>query len=124
MAFNDFTHKADRFLKGQFGPALAYAVSAIPGAWLAYAFVSAVPPLSISIAAVLLTVSAIYLALNERNNIQKWLLLCLWRRVPVDKSRNEKDQVLFKEREVRDLPIWPTMEMEIEAFKIAIGLGE
>jgi len=121
----DIYHAFDEKSKGHVGLAIAYGLSAAAGLWLVAAFLSTtLPVIGTFIAVILLIGTAIYLAFNNRNNIQKWVVQCLWRRIPVDKNKTKDLQEFYREREGLDLPIWPNMEMEMKELKLALGEGE
>ena len=118
----DFNHMYDENSKGHLGLAIAYGLSGVAGLWLIAALMSAALPVIGSIIAVgLLIGTSIYLAFNSRDNIQKWLIKCLWRRIPVSKDYTKEEQKFFREREIVDLPIWPDMAMEMNELKLALG---
>ena len=71
--------------------------------------------------AALLIDTAIYLAIHSRDNIQKWLNQCLWRRIPMNVESANKE--VFMSREAADLPVWPDMVMEMNELKLALGVG-
>ncbi|MBD8165664.1 hypothetical protein IFU24_22800 [Erwinia persicina] len=100
-----------------------YGLSAAAGIWLAFAVVTAVPVIGTFLAVAILIGTAIYLAFQNRDSIQKWLIQCLWRRIPVDKGETKVKQEEYKKREAAELPVWPTMEMEMDEFKLALGVG-
>ncbi|EFH3552816.1 hypothetical protein D3K17_12510 [Escherichia coli] len=118
----DLYHAIDEAYKGHIGLAVAYGLSAAAGAWLAVAVVWAIPVIGTFIAVAILITMAIYLAFQNRDNIQKWLVQCLWRRIPVDADDSKEKQEKYKSREAADLPIWPTMKMEMDELKLALGV--
>ncbi len=67
--------------------------------------------------------TAIYLAFHNRDNIQKWLVQCLWRRIPVDTDKTLEKQEEYKQIEAAELPVWPTMKMEMEMDELKLALG-
>ncbi|MHA7848456.1 hypothetical protein [Serratia sp. D1N4] len=119
--FYDGYHTGDEFYKGHFGLAAVYFLSAVAGAWVTAAVIWTIPVVGTFIAVAILIGMAICLALNNRDNIQKWLLQCMWREIPVNTSFSEENQKKYKEREAADLPIWPTMQMEMNELKLALG---
>ena len=124
VAFDGY-HAFDESSKGHVGLAIAYGLSAAAGTWLTFVlWVPTLPIIGSIIAVILLIGTAIYLAFNVRDKIQKWLVQCLWRRIPVNKNQTEKLQVLYKGREEADLPIWPNMAMEMSELNLALGTGE
>ncbi len=87
---------------------IAYACSALGGGILTYAvfFSVILSPGLIIVAIILMLGSAIYLALNIKNDVQTWLMRCLWRNIPEDESSAPD--------------IWPTSAMEIDALNKAL----
>jgi hypothetical protein len=63
----------------------------------------------IVIAIALMLGAAIYLAFNIKNDIQLWLMSCLWRKIPPGDSAVPE--------------IWPTSAIEIDAFGKALASG-
>lgn len=118
----DLYHALNEFNKGHTGLAIAYGLSAAAGVWLAVAVVAAIPVVGTFIAVVFLIGTAIYLAFQNRDNIQKWLVQCLWRRIPVDIDDPKVEQEKYKMIEAAELPIWPTMKMEMDELKLALGV--
>jgi len=88
----DFYHAVYELNKGHTGLAVAYGLSGLSGLWLAVAVVWAIPVIGTFIAVAILIGAAIYLAFQSRDSIQKWLIQCLWRRVPVDTSDSKEKQ--------------------------------
>ncbi|WP_446469142.1 T6SS effector BTH_I2691 family protein [Xenorhabdus stockiae] len=88
------------------GVGYAYATSAVSGLallLLSLELTALGGPIGILIATVILFGSAIYIAINERDDIQKWLLACAWRKIPADE---------------RDIPtMWATQKQEMESFQ-------
>jgi hypothetical protein len=39
---------------------------------------------------------------------------CLWRRIPVDTDETKEKQEEYKQIEAAELPVWPTMKMEMD----------
>lgn len=117
----DFYHALDEFNKGHIGLFVAYGMSGLASVWLAVAIVWAIPVIGTFIAVAILIGTAIYLAFQNRDSIQKWLVQCLWRIIPVDADYTIEDQNIYRQREVADLPIWPTMKMEMDELKLALG---
>ncbi|CAG7701583.1 unnamed protein product, partial [Allacma fusca] len=121
----DIYHTVDEANKGHIGLAIAYGLSASAGIWLTAALLSnLVPILGTAIAVVILIGIAIFLAFHTRDNIQKWLIQCLWRKIPVDEGSTKENQDFYIKREAADLPIWPGMAMEMNEFKLALGAGD
>jgi len=118
----DFYHTLNEFNKGHTGLAIAYGLSAAAGIWLAVAVIWAIPVLGTIIAVAILIGTAIYLAFYNRDNIQKWLVQCLWRRIPVDINDTKAEQDKYKKIEAAELPVWPTMKMEMDEFRLALGV--
>ncbi|MBD8109487.1 hypothetical protein [Erwinia persicina] len=100
-----------------------YGLSAAAGIWLAFAVVTAVPVTGTFLAVAILIGTAIYLAFQNRDSIQKWLIQCLWRRIPVDTDYAKEKQEKYMKAEAAELPVWPTMEMEMDELKLALGVG-
>jgi hypothetical protein len=107
----DLANSYSEIKKGHIKIGVAYLFSAAGGGILTYGaiFSVALSPILIVIAVALILGSAIYLSLNIKNEIQRWLMSCLWRNVPMGES---------------DIPeIWPTSSIEIEAFGKALESG-
>lgn len=117
----DLYHALNEANKGHAGLAVAYFLSGFAGIWLAVAVVAAIPVIGTFIAAVVLIGATIYLAIQNRDNIQKWLVQCLWRRIPIDASDTKEKQEKYKGIEAAELPVWPTMKMEMDELKLALG---
>lgn len=118
----DLYHAFDEGYKGHVGLSVAYSFSAAAGIWVAAAIVWVIPVIGTFIAVAILIGTAIYLAFKNRDNIQKWLIQCFWRNIPVDADDTKEKQDKFKNREAAELPIWPTMKMEMDELKLAIGV--
>lgn len=118
----DVYHAYGEFNKGHIGLAIAYGLSAVAGIWLGVAVVAAIPVIGTFIAVAILIGTAIYLAFKNRDNIQKWLVQCLWRRIPVDINDTKVEQDEYKKIEAVELPVWPTMKMEMDELKLALGV--
>ena len=119
----DSYHAFDESHKGHLGLAWAYGLSAASGIWLIAAIAGTVPVIGTAIATVILIGTAIYLAIYNQDNIQKWLEQCLWRRIPVDKKESLDVQEKHRSYEEAGLPTWPTMQMEMHELKLALGEG-
>ncbi|MBD8169925.1 hypothetical protein [Erwinia persicina] len=104
---------------GRFGGIL----TGIAGIWLAIAVSASIPVIGTLIAVAILIGTAIYLAFQNRDSIQKWLIQCLWRRIPVDTDYAKEKQEKYMKAEAAELPVWPTMEMEMDELKLALGVG-
>ncbi|CNE41288.1 T6SS effector BTH_I2691 family protein [Yersinia pseudotuberculosis] len=107
----DFYNFGVEIRKKNYDIAVAYACSAIGGGILTIAvFLNiTLAPAWIIVAVVLMIGAAIYLALNIKNDIQLWLMSCLWRKIPTGESI---------------IPaIWPTSSIEIEALGKALQSG-
>ncbi|NMP26615.1 hypothetical protein GW590_07040 [Rahnella sp. SAP-1] len=121
----DIYHMVDERNKGHIGLAIAYGLSALSGSWLIAAlWFNSLPVLGTIIAVIFLIGTAIYLAINSRDKIQKWLIQCLWRRIPAKEGATEENKKLYQKREAADLPIWPDMDIEMNELKLAIGAGD
>lgn len=118
----DFYHAFDEANKGHTGLAFAYFLSGLAGIWLAVAVVAAIPVIGTFIAVIVLIGTAIYLAFQNRDSIQKWLVQCLWRRIPVNSSDTKEKQEKYRGLEASELPVWPTMKMEMDELKLALGV--
>lgn len=118
----DLHHAFNELNKGHIGLAVAYGLTAVAGIWLAVAVVAAIPVIGTFIAVAILIGAAIYLAFQNRDNIQKWLVQCLWRRIPVDSGYTKENQEKYKRIEAAELPVWPTMKMEMDELKLALGV--
>ncbi|MDR3668907.1 MAG: hypothetical protein P4L35_18920, partial [Ignavibacteriaceae bacterium] len=120
----DIYHMVDEKNKGNFGLAVAYGLSALAGSWLIVAlWLNSLPISGTIIAVIFLIGTAIYLAINSRDKIQKWLIQCLWRRIPAKEDATEENKEIYLKREAADLPIWPGMDMEMNELKLAISAG-
>jgi hypothetical protein len=97
--------------KGYYDTAIAYGLSAFGGGILTYGVLFSVvlSPAWIIIAVFLMLGAAIYLSLNIKNDIQLWLMSCLWRKIPPGDSAVPE--------------IWPTSAIEIDAFGKALASG-
>lgn len=120
----DFYHAFNEDHKGHTGLAVAYFLSALAGIWLAAAIALAMPVIGTFIAVAILIGTAIYLVFNNRDNVQKWLVQCLWRKIPVDTDDTKEKQEKYMRREAAEFPVWPTMKMEMDELKLALGLGD
>ena len=89
--------------------------------WVSAAIIWAIPVMGTFIAVMILIGTAIYLALNNRDSIQKWLIRTSWRRIPVNERETKKMQEEYRRRESLDLSIW-SAEMEMEQLKLALGI--
>ena len=107
----DFYNFMREFNNDNYDIAIAYLSSAIGGGILTYAvfFSVVLSPIWIIIAVALMIGAALYLSLNIKNDIQLWLMRCLWRKIPADEKMT--------------LDIWPTGTMEIEALGDALQSG-
>ncbi len=109
----DFYHMVEEGGKGNIGLSWAYGASAATGVWFIFLiFASSLTPIGLVItlvAVILMLGTAIYIAIEGQDNIQKWLEQCLWQKIPND---NPKYQLP---------PIYPTMKMEMYEFKQALG---
>lgn len=118
----DFYHAFNEYKKGHIGLTIAYGLSAAAGFWMTVAVLWSIPVIGTFIAAAILIGTAIYLAFHDRDNIQKWLVQCLWRRIPVDTTKTHEKQEEYKKIEAAELPVWPTMKMEMDELKLALGV--
>ncbi|KEY58777.1 T6SS effector BTH_I2691 family protein [Serratia sp. DD3] len=118
----DSYHTYDEVQNKHYGLAIAYGASALSGAWLTVAIAVEIPVVGTVIAAVILIGTAIFLAINEQDNIQKWLGRCLWRRIPVKASLSEEEEVDYIKKLEAKLPIWPR-NMEMSELKLALEEG-
>ena len=114
VAFDAY-HTFDEWSKGHTGLMLAYGISTLADIWLIYViFAATLGPvgLVITLFAVIAAIgTAVYIAIEGQDNIQKWLERCLWRVEPSENSENT-------------LPdIYPTMDMELDELQRALGLG-
>ncbi|WP_353241874.1 T6SS effector BTH_I2691 family protein [Providencia sp.] len=112
VAFDAY-HTFDSWNKDHTGLMFAYGISTLADMWLIYViFAATLGPvgLAITLFAVIAAIgTAIYIAVEGQDNLQKWLERCLWRYEP-------------KERPKSTLPeIYPTMEMELNELKRALG---
>ncbi|EPK7282848.1 T6SS effector BTH_I2691 family protein [Citrobacter farmeri] len=101
----------EEFKKGHIDIGIAYIFSAAGGLILTAAVIFSIvlSPFWIVVAVALMLGSAIYLALNIKNDIQLWLMSCLWRKIPVG------------EKTIPD--IWPTSRIEMEQLGNALQSG-
>ncbi|MBW4200177.1 hypothetical protein JW319_02175 [Enterobacter cloacae subsp. cloacae] len=120
----DLYHAFHELNKGHIGLFVAYGLSGLAGLWLAVAVVWAIPVIGTFIAVAIFIGTAIYLAFQNRDNIQKWLVQCLWRRIPVDTDYTKENQEKYKKIEAAKLPVWPTMKMEMDELKLALGVED
>ncbi|SUX58174.1 Uncharacterised protein [Citrobacter braakii] len=106
----DIYHFVDEYHKGNMGLATAYAVSAMAGAALVTSAVFtslALGPVGLAIAIAFVLGSAIYIAMQSRDEIQKWLAATWWRQIPDGES---------------EVPaVWPTMQMEMSQLQQLVG---
>ncbi|MEK9496351.1 hypothetical protein V2H77_07820, partial [Photorhabdus sp. P32] len=87
------------FNKGNISLGIAYLVSAISGGLLVFCSLG---PVGIVITLLFYFGANIYLAMKKKDDIQKWLMACLWRKIPAGEE---------------DIPvIWPDSRMEMDAF--------
>ncbi|MBS9439863.1 hypothetical protein EAE91_22745 [Photorhabdus noenieputensis] len=101
----DIYHVIDEIaFKGNMDLGIAYLVSAISGGFLFVAAIKLITlgPWGIILALVFFFGANIYLEMKKKNEIQKWLVACLWRKIPA----GEKDISA----------IWPDSRMELDAF--------
>lgn len=106
----DFYYAYDEKQKGNIGLAVAYTTSALAGAVLVTSAVFtslALGPVGLAIAIAFVLGSAIYIAMQSRDEIQKWLAASWWRQIFDGES---------------DVPaIWPTMQMEMSQLQNLVG---
>lgn len=120
--YYDYCHLIDESKKGHTGLAWAYGLSAVSGLWLIAAIAATIPVIGTVIATVILIGTAIYLAIFNQDNIQKWLEQCLWRRIPVNNRETLEEQQEHRRYEESGLPIWPTMHLEMQQLQLALGV--
>ncbi|CAK9886287.1 MAG: hypothetical protein XXXJIFNMEKO3_02715 [Candidatus Erwinia impunctatus] len=121
----DFRHGLDELNKGRTGLAIVYfasagsgfALSLIAAKWLVVS-----GPAAIVLAIIFISATAIIMVFTP-DAIQKWLRQCLWRRIPVSSGHSEIKKQQYLEIETAELPIWPTMEMEMQQLNLALGNG-
>ncbi|OAT76255.1 hypothetical protein A9B99_12545 [Mangrovibacter phragmitis] len=104
--FWDFYHGVSEFKRGNINLAIAYGISVIGGGSLVVSALFsqfALGPVGITIALGVLIGSSIYISLQNKDDIQKWLSACWWRKIPESESNVPE--------------IWPTMEMEMAALE-------
>ncbi|NHB94660.1 hypothetical protein C5469_22035, partial [Photorhabdus cinerea] len=96
----DGYHAVDEiFFKKNKSLGIAYLVSAISGGLLVFCSLG---PVGIVITLLFYFGANIYLEMKKKNEIQKWLMACLWRKIPAGEE---------------DIPaIWPDSRMEMDAF--------
>ncbi|OWO78847.1 hypothetical protein B5C26_22965 [Photorhabdus luminescens] len=95
----DGYHAIDDIRKGNLGSGIAYLISAISGLVL---IIFSLGPVGIVITLLFYFGANIYLAMKKKDEIQKWLMACLWRKIPAGEE---------------DIPvIWPDSRMEMNAF--------
>ncbi|EGT5655819.1 hypothetical protein JD793_001938 [Citrobacter braakii] len=106
----DFYHFIDEVQKGNMGMATAYFISAAAGGTLVAAAVFpslVLGPIGLAIAIAFVLGSAIYIAMKNRDEIQKWLAATWWRQIPDGES---------------EVPaVWPTMQMEMSQLQQLVG---
>ena len=101
----DFSHSYDEAKKGNRGLVFAYSISGVAGGVLTASSVFpalALGPVGIAIVMSLILGSAIYLAMKDNDDVQRWLSTVWWRKIPEGESNVPE--------------IWPTMEMEMAAL--------
>ncbi|WP_353241877.1 T6SS effector BTH_I2691 family protein [Providencia sp.] len=109
VAFDIF-HAIDEYDKNNYGLVAAYTLSALSGVWLIAAILSSTVPIFGTVIAVLIALgTAIFIAYQGQDNLQKWLERCLWRRVPQHIPIEKWPEV------------YPTMWMEMDEFNRALG---
>ncbi|PQQ23099.1 hypothetical protein C6H66_20655 [Photorhabdus hindustanensis] len=96
----DLYHAWDEgFNKGNMSLGIAYLVSAISGLVL---IACSLGPVGIVITLLCFFGANIYLEMKKKDEVQKWLVACLWRKIPAGE---------------KDIPaIWPDSRMEMDAF--------
>ncbi|WP_273827936.1 T6SS effector BTH_I2691 family protein, partial [Providencia rettgeri] len=108
----DIYHADEEWGKKNHGISIAYGLSAASETWLIVVifskFFAAFAVLTL-VAVLVVIGAAIYIAIEGQNKIQKWLEQCLWRQVPAHIPQSEWPE------------IYPTMDMELDAFQRAIG---
>lgn len=106
----DFYHGYDEIKKEHYGLGIAYLASGLAGGALVASAVFgslSLGPVGLAIAIAFVLGSAIYIAMQSRDDIQKWLAASWWRQIPDGES---------------DMPaIWPTMQMEMEQLQSLVG---
>ncbi|MRT55315.1 hypothetical protein GJV11_04205 [Enterobacteriaceae bacterium RIT693] len=109
----DFYHGYDEIKKEHYGLGIAYFASGLAGGALVASAVFgslSLGPVGLAIAIAFVLGSAIYIAMQSRDEIQKWLAASWWRQIPDGES---------------DMPaIWPTMQMEMSQLQRLVGGGE
>ncbi|HEQ1857350.1 TPA: hypothetical protein VEO38_000855 [Providencia alcalifaciens] len=76
------------------------------------------------ISLIILLGTAIFIALDLPNNLQKWLQQCLWGKLPEKGLSKIKEFEMLKDSDVVDmfeLTTYPTMQIEQDEFKAALG---
>ena len=111
--FWDFYHGYDEIKKEHYGLGVAYLASGLAGGALVASAIFgslSLGPVGLAIAIAFVLGSAIYIAMQSRDEIQKWLAAIWWRQIPDGES---------------DVPaIWPTMQMEMSQLQQLVGGGE
>jgi len=109
----DAYHGYEEYQKGNIGLTLARTISALAGAALVSSAIFsslALGPLGLAIAIAFVLGSAIYIAMQSRDEIQKWLAASWWRQIPDGES---------------DVPaIWATIQMEMSQLQQLVGGDE
>ncbi|AIR66364.1 T6SS effector BTH_I2691 family protein [Cedecea neteri] len=106
----DVYHGGQEFSNGNFGLSAAYFLSAFSGGTLVISAMFSslsLGPIGLAIAITFVLGSAIYIAMQSRDEIQKWLAATLWRQIP--EGENETPA------------IWPTMQMEMSQLQKLVG---
>ncbi|WP_340608929.1 T6SS effector BTH_I2691 family protein [Xenorhabdus bharatensis] len=105
----DIYHAADEYWgekeKKDYKLVIAYGASGVSSGLLvlyAVGWLTLGGPIAIVVLTAILVASAIYIALKGQDDIEKWLLSCMWRKIP---------------KETRSIPhMWSTEAQEKEAF--------
>ena len=128
----DISHSIDEFIAGNWGLGSLYFTSAAAGSVIIYVLIFAPlwGPIAMIISLIILLGTAIFIALDLPNNLQKWLQQCLWGKLPEKGLSKIKEFEMFKEFEMLkdsdvvdmfELTTYPTMQIEQDEFKAALG---
>ena len=125
-AIYDSLHGVDEMMKGNLGLSSLYFLSAGAGFAIIYVLIFAPlwGPITMIISLIILLGTAIFIALDLPNNLQKWLQQCLWGKLPEKGLSKLKEFEMLKDSDVVDmfeLTTYPTMQIEQDEFKAALG---
>jgi len=108
----DTYHGYEEYQKGNMGLFFAYTISSLAGFVIVLSAIFsslALGPIGLAIAIGFILGSTIYIAMHDRDDIQKWLAATLWRQIPVEENETPA--------------IWPNVKMEMYQLQ-ALFKGE